>query len=464
MSSGATESQIAEAETGVVSSSQISYHQDAYSHPSYRYQTQFPSTFGATIALNASQTPAVINLPPEVFNLAQSYLFYQIVLPLVALNTIWTYEDTLSAISHIQHYAQSNQYIADVDNLQNYLKLVMKKETAMNDYLSNDSTNALYPSNSLANAVPALRNGTAALPVNPSSVNYLEPAYFSAGANGGAVTKNIMFPLKLIKNSIFSIDKDLYYGQLSYLKMYFGPISKVAYMSTSNAQPSAGTPVAYSGAGTISNLQLFLAIESNPLIRESIMNKVNKDGQKLYVPYVQSFKNSNAGTSQNIPIQFDIGSGQSLKKVIHSVFNNNEQLDTAYDCSNIDTDQNGSKVKNYYTQINGKRQQEITITTLSTDIPQCTDYMSHKSQLWGSVLMNRNVYQWNWLHCDDYSCFGAHADQEGRPQLIAGLPMGPMPLVWTFVGTLMTSATFQHYTWAIFMKELRMSPSLVTIV
>lgn len=464
MSSGATYAQLAEKHDGVVSSSQMDYSQGAYSHPSYVYETQFPSTFGQTIALNASQTPVVINLPPVVFNLAQSYLFFQITLTAVALNTIWTYEDTLTAISHIQHYASSNQYICDLDNLQNYLKIMMKKEIALSEYLSNDSTNAFYASNSLSNAVPALRNATAALPVNPSSVNYLEPAYFASGGINTAVTKNIMFPLRLIKNTIFDLDKNLYYGQLSYLKLYFGPLSKICYMSTSGASPSSGTPVAYTGTGAIANLQLFLAVESNPLIREQLMNKVNNEGQKIYIPYVQSIKNNNLGTSQNISIQMDIGSGQALKKIVHSVFNATESLDTAYDCDNLNTDANGSKVQTYYTQINGSRLQNITLTSLSTDTPQWTDYMSHKDQLWGSVMLNSNVYHFNWFHCDDFSRFGARADQEGRPQLIAGLPMGPMPLTWTFVGVSLVNASYFHYDYLIFMKELRMSPSLVTVV
>ena len=73
------------------------------------------------------------------------------------------------------------------------------------------------------------------IPANPSSVNYQEPAYFALGgnltANGAPLpngtinaltTYNIQFPLRLIKNTAFSIDKNLYFGQTTYLKVYFG--------------------------------------------------------------------------------------------------------------------------------------------------------------------------------------------------------------------------------------------------
>lgn len=58
----------------VVSADQINYEQKMFSHPSYRFEPQFPNTFGQDINLGASQTPSVINIPPEVFNLAQSFL------------------------------------------------------------------------------------------------------------------------------------------------------------------------------------------------------------------------------------------------------------------------------------------------------------------------------------------------------------------------------------------------------
>jgi len=58
----------------VVSSDQINYKQKLFSHPSYRFEPQYPNTFGQNIVLGASQVPIVINMPPEVFNLSESYL------------------------------------------------------------------------------------------------------------------------------------------------------------------------------------------------------------------------------------------------------------------------------------------------------------------------------------------------------------------------------------------------------
>ena len=468
-------SQSAIAEGGsIVSADAINYQQKMFSHPSYKFEPQFPNTFGQPINLTASRTPVTINLPPEVMNLSRSYLLYTVTLPTAgATQYTWTPQDTLSEISQIQFYAGSNMLMVDVDNLQNYLNIVLKKETSNDEFQTMDAINRLYPSNSLVNVVPALRNSndTSATsvggPANPSAVNYIEPAYWSVGALNGAVTYNVLFPLRLIKNTLFSIDKNLYFGQTTYLKLYFGPLSKIAYTSTSNANPSAGTKISYApaaGNATISGtLQLMLAVESNQDLRTNLIQKVSGEGISCLIPFVQAFKNSNQGTAQNISIQLDQNNGRSLMKVIHALYNNFEDQDTMYDHANLLVPGvMTQKVQQYYTQLNGKRNQDIQIDcTPATG--QFLDYMSHKRQLRGSVINNLNVYQQNWFHCDDFSDFGPHYDQDNHGELISGIPMSVAPLTWSFVGVVLKNATFQHYSWFVFVKKLTASPGTVIV-
>lgn len=477
-------SQSAIAEGGsVVTADQINYQQKMFSHPSYRFEPQFPNTFGQTISLGASQTPVTINVPPEVFNLAQSYINYSVTLPTGgATNYIWLALQALREISHIQFYSGSNMWIVDLDNLQNYLDILLKKELEQDEFLSMDPMTGISQNNSLVNVIPALRNAnyngnntlTASFAANPSSLNYTEPAYFAVGALDTAVTYNVQFPLRLIKNTAFSIDKNVYFGQTTYLKVYFGPLSKICYNSTSNANPSAGAKTAYAGAATISNFQLMLAVESNQDLRTMIINQVASSGLSYLIPYVQAFKNSNSGTSQNISIQLDQGNGRSLMKIYHVPYNTQENLDTMYDHSNNDTISGttsiavNQKVQQYYTQLNGKRNQDITIDCTSTG--PFLDYMQHRRQIRGSMLANLNVYQYNWFHCDDWSDFGPRYDQDNKGELISGIPMSVAPLTWSFVGVSMrptvvnsNNNTFQHYTWAVFVKKLTMSPGTVLV-
>lgn len=479
----ASESAIASSAGTVVSADQIVYDQKMFSHPSYRFEPQFPNTYGQPITLGSSQTPSTINIPPEVFNLSQSYLLYEVTLPASANSYTWYATQALKEISHIQFYAGSNMWIADIDNLQNYLDILIKKETDRDEFLSLDSSLVgIGNNNSVVNVIPALRNTTMSTTgtvndgaANPSSINYSEPSYFLVSANNTEVKYKIQFPLKLIKNSVFSIDKNLYFGQTTYFKAFFGPLSKICYTSTSNTNPSAGVKTPYAGAAEVKNFQLMLAVETNQHMKMKTIDAVNSGGLSYLIPYVQGSKTSNKGSTQNITIQLDQGNGRTLMKVYHALYNAQEQLDTMYDHANCGTiagisdDANTGavrqKVISYFTQLNGKRSQDINIDCTSYSGSPLLDYMSHKRQLCGSILANSNVYQYNWFHCDDFSDFGPRYDQDNKSELISGIPMSVTPLTWSFVGVSLrqTNNDFQHYTWFIFMKKLTMTPGVVLV-
>ncbi len=469
-------SQTVNADSGsVVTASQIDYKQSLYSHPSYRFDPQFPNTFGQAISLGASQTPVTINIPPEVYNLSQSYLQYTVNIPAGLAGTFtWYALQALREISHLQFYSSNGQWIVDIDNLQNYLDILLKKELEQDEFMSLDPMTGVSQNNSVVNIIPALRNSnilaanTPNLAANPSSINYGEPAYYNVTPLvDTAVSYLVQFPLRLVKNTALSIDKNLYFGQTTYMKVYFGPMSKVAYSSTSNANPSAGTKTTFAGlAGattTITNFQLMLAVESNQDLRAMTISKVNAGGLSYMIPYVQAFKNSNQGTSQNISIQLDQGNGRSLMKAYHALYNSIEDFDLAYDHSNAiipgGASATSQKVFTYYTQLNGKRIQDLTLDCVT----MFTDYMSHRKMLRGSVLANLNVYQYNWFHCDDWSDFGPRYDQDNKGELISGIPMSVAPLTWAFVGSTMRNIVLQHYTWFVFVKKLTMAPGQVSV-
>src|SRR4051794_40046223 len=107
-----------------------------------------------------------------------------------------------------------------------------------------------------------------------------------------------------------------------------------------------------------------LAVETNQDLRTKTINKVTNGGLSYLIPYVQAFKNSNQSASQNISIQFDQGNGRTLQKVIHAPYNSQEQFDTMYDHCNTSDFPGGAapaKTQVYYTQLNGKRNQDINI-------------------------------------------------------------------------------------------------------
>ncbi len=475
----ASESSIAEG-SNIVTADELNFQQKSFSHSSTRYNAQFPNTFGQAINLNQSTTPVTINIGPNVMNLGEAILNYQLNLPAAAAY-IWYHRQALPGVSHIQYYANNSMYIVDLDNVSNYCDIMIKKETSREDFLSMDPLlNGVGQSNSVVNVVPALRNSNTTvgnlpnLAANPSSMNFTEPAYFDVSALAQPVTLIISFKLKLIKNTWFSCAKEMYCPLTTYLKIYFGPLSKIAYNSTSNASPSAGVKTSYNGGAaaganaTITNLQLMLPIETNENIISMMQNKVLTSGLSYIIPYPVAFKNSNNGNSQTISIQFDSTNGRTLQKVIHAVFNNLEDLDTAFDHQNNDVIAGSAvtaalqKVQSYYTMINSKRQQDLTLDC--TAAGPYLDYLQNRKYLEGSILSNLNVYQYNWHHTDDFCQFGSNYDQQNTGELVSGIPLNLSPITWAFNGQIMRSNAFQHYTWAIFSKKMVIEPTGQIIV
>jgi len=207
-----------------------------------------------------------------------------------------------------------------------------------------------------------------------------------------------------------------------------------------------------------------LAVESNQDLRTMIINKVTNSELSYLIPYVQSYKTSNSGQSQTISMALDIGNGRSLLKVYHAPYNSLESYDAMYDHCNNDEVAGAAvvqKVKSYYTQLNGKRNQDITLDC--TGSGPFLDYMQHRRQLRGSILSNLNIYQYSWFHCDDWADFGPRYDQDNNGELISGLPMSIAPLTWSFVGLVMNPMVLQHYTWFVFVKKLTMTKGTVLV-
>lgn len=449
----------------IVTSSQIDYDQKMFSHPDYKFQLVPPNNFGQPITLGTSRVPIVFNIPAEVFNWAPTELLFKVEIPSAGVGRYtWYALQALKEISQIQFYGQNGQFIVDIDNFQNYLDIVLKKELEREDFLTLDELTGVSQNNSLVNVIPALRNSnntdanTPNLAAYPSSVNYTEPAYYKVTPTATALEYNVQFPMRLIKNTAFAIDKDMYYGNTTYLKLMFGPITKVCYSSDSNANPSAGTKLTFPFTGSIKNLQLMIAAENNASIASMIRNKVESSGMSYIIPYVQSYKNSNLGLKQNVNIPLDSGAGMTLMKVLHAVYNNIEDVDLAYDHANTSANE---KILDYYTQLSSKRIQEINLDCTSAG--PYFDYMQHKSQLKKSVLSNMDVYKYNWYHCDDFTGTEGEYTFDGNSCLISGVPLGNVSTTWTFTGASMRNSTFQHHTYVVLSRKLTIKGNSIDV-
>jgi hypothetical protein len=322
-----------------------------------------------------------------------------------------------------------------------------------------------YPSGVLKNQVPALR---ACSVVNggpyPSTVDYFEPAYYACTALGADLVLDFQLPLRLLKGTIFADNHNFYAGNISFLKLYFGPLDKIGYFSTSNAHPSAGVRTVLNTAATITNLNLYSAVEKNDSLAMAKKAEIAA-GKEMYINTIFCNKVSNQGVNQSIPVILSNGQGSYLNWILHSVYNINETLDTAYDNCNDDSDAtiNVAKVQQFNTSLGGRPVQSL-VMDCTTATGQFTDWLQMKHLLKNSVISSRPIYANNWFFLDDYSNFSPEHMQGDNNSLIAGRPIQAIPLTWSFNGKVMTPAQYQHYTWACITRTIRFQGGQVLVL
>jgi hypothetical protein len=363
-----------------------------------------------TISGGGGQT-SLFELPTQVFSLGKSELYFDITPDEdnTDARVNWMPKDCASMIARMQLYTRSGVYLADVPYVQNYTKVVNKPETSLEEFLQYDNagdvaleagahrclrrSNALASSATKTVASPFAKRSTGVASIHYTEPQYLEPGVMSnSGGAGANPSITVCLPLSHFKNTILACRKDLYFGEVIILRIEWAPVNRIAWHGTSITVPATGSE-ANDQDVEITNLSLFLAVERNQDIANSLMAKVNT-GFSMLMPYVHGYKTNLGAGSQSISLKFNRGHGASLLKVYHAPFNNVETTHLMHDHDNLAN----AKVSDYYTSLNNTRRQQFNV-----DCAQYEDWMLHKEDLKGSVVQNRNMYAYNWFVLDKFS-------------------------------------------------------------
>jgi len=309
-------------------STKLDYKKESYIHP---------TKFNKVLPINGLQTQTVstaggqeniFEIPVNAFNLAKSFLQFTVTGVALNLNSNWFYNDCLAPIRQIQLYTRSGLYLADINEVANYTKVMWKADIPIQEYLTYDT---FYNGNGFgrylrqSNATASSGTSTAISPFarrydnTNADVNYLEPKYLEPGAlNANDPVFNILFPLEMIKNSIFALDKNLYMGEIIILRIVWNASVKIAFNSTAVNDPTAGLAALNANIG-ISNLAFYLAVETNPEIVNQLRAQISSNGLQVLIPFIYTYKTALNGTSQTVSLRFNRGHGIRLKKIFHSI-------------------------------------------------------------------------------------------------------------------------------------------------
>lgn len=495
-------------------SQQLDYKKVNYVHPTYKYNRVLPlSGSQNSIITTAGGNEVLMEFPISAINLSRSILKFTLTPAAGGQNAAlvnlynWIYLDTLSPIRQIQLYTRSGIYLCDLNEVANYTKLVWKTDIKFDEFICNTvqingrNSEIISKINEVAGANQRPQDSSA---VESSFTENKYALQQTGGANTVGPIVTFEIPLKRLYNTIFSVDKDIYFGEIIIFRFVFNQSSRICWKSVTNNNPTGGAPAAnyntqataYDGNITVSGIELLLRTETNQEIVNQLRTQVLSSGLNILIPYVYTYKNSLVGGTQTVSIRMNRGNGITLKKIYHSVFNSNETVNqqttgaanfagraTAYDNDNrpyISATGDGavarSKVLSFYTMLDNNRLQEFDLNTVTFD-----DYKINKNMFRGTAIQGMDQYYFNWVWIENWSGTEELHNHEDTNKL-TGLDLS-RERKWDFYATAMqqqlavadnnasvfsaintNGGSYNHYTFAVTQKNLSVSPQGITVI
>lgn len=435
----------------------------------YRFNKVYLDNIGnSQITLDpvSSQT-LQFKLPAKVYNLSKSFLTYNINFASAgASGANYAFADVgLEMAQSITFGNSAGMNVVDVNHVNNYLSVARKIDTSIDDFESSDITEGMSKAvTKTSNWFPPTFNAPAgniyglAAGVSLVGATENEPRYVQSNS---ALNTNLVvsrnFPLGAISGTLFAMDRDLYFADNMYLRIQTAPSSKVAYTSTSVTDPSAGA-AALATQPTLTNITLYLAMEEDQLIIDSIQEKFRQGKLEFTIPFtynVATFSSVGsvlATTSVSLTSQF----GKLLKRMLYFLMPSQEILNIAYDHENF----NASKVTSYQTALDSVNLQDgfLSCVQPSTANPTAIldDFRENRKYLKDSAIQNSAAYQLNWFHVDSWS------DKSSDPNVpdsnvMEGVDLS-IPRTYQ-VRANTTNANYTHYIFGLFQRVIGITPT-----
>lgn len=475
-----------------VVSDQLKFRSKEYSHPKYKLSQLYPLSGSQTQTINAAGSQEIIfQLPVKCMNLSKSVLSYTMRPADYAGddgdNVFFTHKSPLTAIRQIQLYTQGGVYLCDLYNVNKYLNVVYFAETDKETFSTNEIRNNTsisnygiyahqngrpapiatiplgsynYSSRVVTNAAGAVQAVDA---VGTTAVGQFERIYFEPGTLSPADPQpdpptpdpviNIQFPMKYLYNTIFDIDKDMFFGEVLQLRIVFD--GRDATYFQAEATNDATNAEACSQDINVTNIAFYTAVEQDQNIVNSIVKKFNTEGITIPIPYVYTYKTNLSSTSQSLSLRFNKAHGKKLRRIYHAPFHNVENSVTAYMRDNI----GGAKtVSNFYTLLNNDRLQEFNV-----DCSKAQDYMLLNHKLKNSTFVGVDSYQYVWFWVDDFTSEKPLSSPESKDIFLSsGIDLSAEQK-WDIYMTTANNRALNHYNFAITEKELLIRPGAIQV-
>ena len=412
----------------------IEYRPTLVADSEYKMTRLVQQSGGDSVPINASNNSATIELPAVCMNLAQSYLNFDIAVPVHTTLTAysWAYRDT-PPISRLELFTRSGKYLCDISNFSNIYQAFGQRTKKIESFHGSD--NALVVKTGL----------------NDMKVQKL--ARGGDGTTAAPVLVNFRIPGSELFNTVLSLDKSLYFGEVLQLRITFQPKDAIGFWSTGIA-PNTGLPTGATvatGNITLTGLNYFLAQEQNPRVVNDLVQTVSTEGMTVVVPFVHSYKTTATAADTAVSIRLSRGHGQSVERIYTIPINGAEELETRYVAD-------AGALVSFYSLLNSRRLQEFDVicgTTKDYGWLRAHEKKDRVVSLSEADNDTRN-FAWSDSWCDHLEC--------AKDQKLGGLDLSVEQKYDIYFKAAATATTTKYYSAVVCQKMLSMGPAGVDIM
>jgi len=459
----------------VVTSSELNYASPISQHSKIRMSRVLPQGADNLTLSTGSTSQMTFELPNKVYNLSRSTLDWQMSVmdpPASDFNALFT---NAYPIDRIELFTRSGRHLCDINNYAQYSRSVTPVVTKMSEFLAQDKNLGGSHASSAASAITAAAtaqkggkifrsdqvagtdgvsnagNGVrvaagGATADEANSLSYTDINNFTQSPVDAVTGMNYSIPLSEIHHSLMSVDKTLYFGQSLMLRVHFVGSDRLGFI----LEETAGTtqPIVLAAACAISRARVYLAVETNPLVVQGLVNRVQSQGLQMVIPYVHhNLFSSSSGTASNLQRKLNAADGQRLLNVYHSVYHTTNTASHTYDVSNVGED----KITSIETRLDNNNLQEFVPLSAQNEI-----YQLQKPLLEDSVIATAQQFKYNQIWIDSFRN-GKACDWKDMDTIIDGIPLDS-ERIWQ-IDLATAAAAYRQYTWFVVQRTLSISPS-----
>ena len=200
----------------------------------------------------------------------------------------------------------------------------------------------------------------------------------------------------------------------------------------------------------------YAAIEQNPVIVQSLVDRYKSGTLSYNVPYIHMNTVSLAAGTNNISTRYSAPFGHRLQRVIWCPFLNDGAASGTYgkyDNSNMIVGGNATKVSSFYTMVNNVR-----TTQFDYNRKLGNEWMVAKDRLVGSSILSSDEFYYNFVHYEDFT---GSLTTNHDPNLEEGLLLSEGEIKYDIQAN--TEVNLSHYVFAVTLRKLTISPTGATL-